>query len=205
MNSTIEEFARVKLPSFTGLRIMMMPIRLNDVRTIPKMLGGWRDVVIRLTELCRMWSGVGYITIDEAHVKAGETHRRPGMHVDGDLWGGGGPWARNGMLLVSSHAGCRGWHQDFGGAPGEDGDCSHLADQCDPLAEVVMQPGVVYHCNPTAVHESMLMTQDTARQFCRLSMPSDAPWYEGYTENPLGVKPGGPILPRREKQMGFRQ
>ncbi len=67
-----------------------------------------------------------------------------------------------------------------------------------------MLPNRVYHCGPLTVHESLPVWQTVPRQFIRISMPSDAPWYEGYTENPLGIKPTGPIHPRREKQMGYR-
>jgi hypothetical protein len=44
----------------------------------------------------------------------------------------------------------------------------------------------------------MPMKTATKRQFVRLSLPSDGPWFEGYTENPLGIKPPVEILPRRE-------
>lgn len=60
-----------------------------------------------------------------------------------------------------------------------------------------MVAGVVYGCGALTVHKSIPMVKDTPRQFVRLSMPSDAPWYEGYTVNPLGVKPTGPIHDRR--------
>jgi hypothetical protein len=58
-------------------------------------------------------------------------------------------------------------------------------------------PGVAYWCGPLTVHEALPMRQETARQFVRLSGPSDAPWHEGYTVNPLGIRPTGPIAPRR--------
>jgi hypothetical protein len=47
------------------------------------------------------------------------------------------------------------------------------------------------------VHESVPVATDTERTFVRLSMPSTAPWFEGYTVNPKGILPTGPILPRR--------
>jgi hypothetical protein len=66
-----------------------------------------------------------------------------------------------------------------------------------------MAANEVYWCNPTAVHESIPMVADVARQFVRLSMPSMAPWHEGYTRNPLGVEPTGPIHPWRAEFMAY--
>lgn len=50
------------------------------------------------------------------------------------------------------------------------------------------------------VHESVEQKEDCERIFVRLSMPSAAPWFEGYTKNPLGILPTGKILPKREFQ-----
>lgn len=52
-----------------------------------------------------------------------------------------------------------------------------------------------FWCNATCVHESFLMKEDCERTFVRLSMPNDAPWYNGYTKNPKGIKPTGVIIP----------
>ncbi len=57
---------------------------------------------------------------------------------------------------------------------------------------------MVYWMHGLCVHESVPQYKTVPRQFVRLSLPSRAPWFEGYTENPYGVMPTGPILPRRE-------
>lgn len=62
----------------------------------------------------------------------------------------------------------------------------------------MFKPNVVYWVDGLCVHESVPMVRDCDRQFSRLSMPSDAPWFEGYTVNPLGVMPSGEILPARK-------
>jgi hypothetical protein len=69
---------------------------------------------------------------------------------------------------------------------------------------VTLENNVVYLCAPDLVHEGLPMAVDTPRQFCRVSFPSDAPWYEGYTPNPLGIKPTGPIHPPRSEFMAYR-
>jgi hypothetical protein len=206
--SLVEHVGSMPLPPFTGVRAMMLPFRLEDpFGTIPKSLVGpdWQLAAAVLCEMAPAKRGVGYLTIDEAVVPKGETHRRPGLHVDGvdeegriGGWGGGGGYAgQDGMLLVSSAVGCRAWDREFRGDPGPDGDCDHLWAECISVDPIVMQPNQVYLCGPLTVHEAIPMPCKTRRSFCRLSMPSSAPWYDGYTRNPLGVEPTGPIRPRR--------
>lgn len=102
-----------------------------------------------------------------------------------------------GFLTVASHEGCKAWQQDFIGWPGPEGECRHIADQCREEAASVFKANSLYWVDPLCVHESLSMSTTVRRQFLRLSMPSHAPWFEGYTENPLGVLPTGPILPPR--------
>lgn len=207
-DSNYEEVGEVDLPQFSGIRVMMMPIVLGDISSLPILLGGWIDTIAQMFRMRDQHAGdIGYLTIDEKHVKAGETHRRAGLHVDGiyqgktGAWGGGGGgWSSvgNGMLTVSSPAGCRAWRGRVYGLAGDDGECEHLRDQFPEESGELFRPGVVYWVDGLCVHESVPMVADVDRQFARLSMPSTAPWFEGYTEKPLGVKPTGPILPRRK-------
>lgn len=191
------------MPKFTGVRVMMMPYLMEDIRgTLPGFLQQYVNIVETMSAQCD--SGVGYLTVDEAFVRAGETHRRPGLHVDGvdetgsvGGWGGGGGWGTAGMTVLSSHVGCRAWYQWFDDLPKEDGDCEHLRKSCKPMCQFTLEPGRIYKFEPLTVHESIPMNRDTERQFVRVSYPSNAAWYEGYTENPLGIKPTGPIRARR--------
>lgn len=208
---TISEYRRlgtVPLPEFTGIRVMMMPIVIGDASSIPEELSGYLPTLEAMWGRCSQHNGkVGYVTIDEKMVRAGETHRRRGLHVDGVYhgkaggWGGGpgGPWAKGGMIIASSPAGCKAWEGTFRGEPGPEGECDHFADQCDE--GIVLEEGVAYWMSATCVHESLPQEEDVERQLIRLSFPSDAPWFEGYTENPLGIEPTGPILPRRDEFM----
>ncbi len=204
--SVCRKVGQLQLPAFTGTRIMMMPVIIGDLSSIPETLNEWRDSLKALFDLSPQYAGqVGYLTIDEKQVVPATTHRRAGRHVDGVYRGVAGPWggggwgaAGTGMLTVASHVGCRAWNGQFEGFPGYEGECDHLADQCCPENEVVFGAGEVYWVDGLCVHESIPQAQAVDRQFVRLSMPSTAPWFEGYTENPMGVKPTGPILPRRE-------
>jgi hypothetical protein len=203
--SKFKERGSILLPDFSGIRVMMLPIVHHDLATVPDYLDGWQDVLANLFSMSDEHEGkVVYLTIDEKVVKEGETHRRAGKHVDGfGGWGGGsGGWGgggvkSTGMLTVSNIAGCKAWHQSFDGEPVGEGSCDHLADQCSPMAETLLAPNTVYWLDGMCVHESVVQPAETARQFVRLSLPSNADWYEGYTENPLGVLPTGAIKPRR--------
>lgn len=209
--SRVELVGHVQLPPFSGVRVMMMPFRLDEPsRTIPSgIVGPWFSwgTLLALCEMAPARRGVGYLTIDESVVPKNETHRRPGLHVDGvdeeghvGGWGGGGGYAgQEGMLTVSSAVGCRAYEGTFHGKPGPDGLCEHLRAQTWTTAidGIDLHPGQVYLCGPLTVHESLRMPCKTRRQFCRISMPSKAAWYEGYTRNPFGVEPTGPIKPRR--------
>jgi hypothetical protein len=202
--STFHQVGELEFPDFSGTRVQMMPIILGDVWSVPETLAHYSEALKRLFALGGHTGEVGYLTIDEKVLQPGETHRRPGLHVDGIFqgrvggsWGGGGGWASvaTGMLTVSSAPGCRAFSQEFSGWPGMEGECDHLADQCED--GTVLSPGVVYWAGGLCVHESIPMTKETPRQLIRLSLPSDGPWFEGYTENPLGIKPRGEILPMR--------
>lgn len=206
--SEFKRVGHVAFPKFSGLRVMMMPVRLGDEATVP---APYQDMMRQLFALCPEQAGkVGYLTIDEKFVPAGEPHRLGGAHVDGifegkagGIWGGepspGGGWgsARTGMLTVASEVGCRAWQGTVDGWPGFEGECAHLVDQLGK--PTVFQPGDVYWLGGLCVHESMPQPKRLPRQFVRLSMPSEAPWFEGYTPSPVGVAPTGPILPRRRQ------
>jgi hypothetical protein len=204
-NSEFNRVGQVQLPEFSGTRVMMMPVIIGEPESVP--IPAYKKAVAALFDMAdRCHAGkVGYLTIDEKIVRAGETHRLQGLHVDGvykGQWGGwgggGGGWGSvsTGMLTVASLPGCRAWRGTFNGLPGLEGECEHLRDQL-PDEGTLFGAGDVFWVSGLCVHESVPMAQETPRQFVRLSMPSGAPWFEGYTENPLGVKPRGPILPRR--------
>lgn len=202
--SKFHKVGSIALPKFSGTRVMMLPIIIGDSESLPDFVAHYKSAAGTLFGMSPAHAGqVGYLTIDEKIVQPSQTHRRAGMHVDGGEgrgWGGGGrPWASNatGMLTVSSHPGCRAWAQEFSGEVGDEGSCGHLRDELLSNG-TVLGAGEVYWLDGMCVHESIPQPASVNRQFVRLSLPSEAPWFEGYTENPLGVLPTGPILPRRK-------
>lgn len=206
--SVFEKKGLVNLPSFSGTRVMMMPLVLGALDSVPDFLGHYKNTLEQLFKMTnpKHFGEVGYLTIDEKTVGPNTTHRRAGKHVDGVFqgrcggWGGGGGWGSvgNGMLTVASHSGCKAWLGEFTDFPGMEGECDHLESQCENKTSEVFAPNTVYWVDGMCVHESLAQPAQVDRQFVRLSMPSSAPWFEGYTKNPLGVKPTGEILPRRQ-------
>jgi len=198
--------APLKFPAFTGERIMMMPVKLGSLLGVPENYHGIVGALHQMIEV-RHIGEIGYLTIDEQNLMAGDTLRRSGLHVDGyyqgrcGAWGGGGGWGSvgNGMLTVSSTAHCRAYLGSVDGVPGPEGECGHLAM---PNEGELFAPGEVYWLDGACVHESVPVSENMRRQFVRLSMPSNGPWFEGYTPNPYGIMPSNEILPARTDFMG---
>lgn len=201
LDSKYARMGVVNFPMFTGTRIMMMPFHIEAPHdTLPDYLQDYATIVAQL-KIGR--AGVGYLTVDEAVVPAGQCHRRPGLHIDGmGSWGGGSPWASRGMVIAASITGCRAYSGLILGSAGDDGDCEHLRTVL-PNGED-LEAGQAYWMGATTIHEAIPMQTTGPRQFLRISMPSAAPWYEGYTKNPLGILPSGPVLQRRDAQMSYR-
>ena len=209
--SRAQRVGHLSFPKFSGLRIMHMPFSTRHVR---QSLNGIAEQYFDIVNTLVVWGAykqadVAYVTIDEAVVEKGTNHRRPGLHVDGvgpdgraGGWGGGGGWGANGMMTVSSSAGCVAYDLDVKGWPKANGDCEHLRDQMGEGR--VLMPGDVYWFSPLTVHESIPAQETGPRQFVRVSAPSRCPWYEGYTRNPNGVQPMGPIHPARTEFMEYR-
>lgn len=192
-------------PEFTGERIMMMPVILGKLDGIPEQYKTLiKSLYWRIER--RFYGEIGYLTIDEKELKAGETLRRGGLHVDGyyhgrcGAWGGGGGWGSvgNGMLTLSSTSHCRAYLGIIKGSPKDEGECDHLIM---PNEGVTFDAREVYWVDGACVHESLPVEEDTKRQFIRLSMPSNAPWFKGYTKNPTGILPSNEILPKRTQFM----
>ena len=200
LNSKYKPMEKAPLPPFTGTRIMMMPVRLGTLAGVPPHYVDTCQALYRCMDKTHVGS-VGYLTIDEQNLGAGETLRRRGRHVDGyyqgrcDAWGGGGSWGSlgNGMLTLSSTKHCRVYVGTYDADPGLEGECDHV----DVGPGVTLDAGRVHWLDGSCIHESLPVEKPTRRQFVRLSLPSNGPWFEGYTHNPAGIMPSAKILPPR--------
>jgi len=83
--SRFHTVAKVAFPEHSNTRIMMMPIKIGNMASIPPSLQHYgsllKDVFAKVPE--EFLNRTGYLTIDEARVKKGSPHRRPDLHVDG--------------------------------------------------------------------------------------------------------------------------
>lgn len=236
--SRFRKLTTVKLPQFSGTRVLMLPFRMDDLDSVPDDLAHYKDTIESLVAISptgdhlQRENQVGYLTIDEKVVKKGDTLRLKGLHIDGlgtddrydmSIWAISGvkryvegmwdeekkEWRKRdskskwyhsaagigGMITVSNPAGCRAWnHRAFEGTIGKNGDCEHLREQFPEDESTIFEPNVAYWCNSSCVHESLPMETTQERTFVRLSMPSDAPWFRGYTRNPKGIEPTGPVV-----------
>ena len=201
-------------PAFSGTRIMMMPFHAKDVDgSLPPELDGYKALIKGMIEKAPSHvvfpeGSISYLTIDEKALSPDRTQRKPGLHVDGmykgelaGAWGGGGGgWGScgNGMLLASTVDDlCSYWNGHFDGVPVGDGDCAHLSDQLSNARHAFMKAGDIIWADGLMVHEAHRPVQNVNRQFVRVSLPNASPWFIGYTENPLGIKPGGKIINER--------
>jgi hypothetical protein len=72
--SVFQRVGKVALPHFTGIRIMMMPVVIGNLSSVPSSLNDWKRTLSTLFSLSRGVDGqVGYLTIDERRVEPGET------------------------------------------------------------------------------------------------------------------------------------
>ncbi len=200
----------------------MMPFQLESIESLPDDLSHYRQTLEGLIAVSPVQTGVACLTIDEKELKAGNTLRTAGLHVDSfiknradmSIWAATSlrsycysMWNENdnrwfsdankigGMVMVSSPSGCRAWNKSFIGKVGNNGNCEHLRTEFPESEGEILEDSVAYWCNASCVHESLPMEHDSKRTFVRLSMPSHAPWFEGYTKNPKGIKPSGNIIP----------
>lgn len=205
MISSFEKVDSIQFPEFRGIRALMMPIVLDDLRAaLPEDMQPWRDVI---KTMAAGRSGIGYLTIDEMEVGAGQRHRRPGLHVDGwsddsdtGIWGGGGGWGSCGFLMAANISGCAAWAQEITGEPKRYGDCEHLRAELNPDKRTILSPLTIYSMGSLCIHETLPMQSESRRQFIRLSLPSNAAWPSSNTPNPKGIRPTGGIDSPRPRQ-----
>lgn len=179
--SRTRELCDVQLP-YDGRRHYMHEFDIAKP-TVPKGFEDYLPVVKRIVNATGVKNGIAFLTVDEKIVKAGNSQRRPGPHVDGcfdkgkQRWGHGqGGWnhfcnflpvERMPVIVAASVVGCKVWEGEFYAEPRNDGDLSHLE-----LPEGVLVPSnKAIWLSPDCIHESLRFDQDTQRSFLRIAMP----------------------------------
>jgi hypothetical protein len=84
LESKSKEIGEIKFPDFRGDKIYMLEFDLENP-ILPDKYKRWESVVSKMIENSPIKSGKAYLTVDEDKVSPGKTHRRGGVHVDGNF------------------------------------------------------------------------------------------------------------------------
>lgn len=199
MLSQIQRRGHVGFPEWRGERIYMQP--LTPSQGLPWHLSRWQSTVDAMLDGIEV-DGPVFLMVDQGVVRAGEPHRRGGLHVDGhwipaiQAWGGGswgpapgnwrpapgkwrGQWDGGGpgvqaIVLASDVMASRAMVGSADGDPGDGGDCSHIDRAA--LMPVYLEPGVVWAGNSASMlHEALPVAETTTRTVVRLHIPGWLP------------------------------
>lgn len=168
---------RVTFPTSTdAVRLYMRPF-IKDVQTGEVLLPS--DCVDFLTTVEQMLAGIVtketmFLMVDRAYVKAGQTHRRPGAHVDGNWIAADDDKEFREMypetiILASDVAGCVGHRGKYADRIGKGGQCDSV--NFDKLERVIMKPNRAYLGNVYMIHESIPVTKTCVRTLIRINVP----------------------------------
>lgn len=174
----IDTGKKIEFPEFTETNLYMHFIFLSHPQ-IPSGLKAFEPIVremVKLVEVPKEQDGA-YLTIDCQEVPMGQTHRRGGVHIDGNYergWTTG--WKLDciggGMLIVSSYSACRAWTGSFDSLPNKGGDCNHMQSLLNESDSFMLEPNKVYLTNSTCVHESLPVPEIVKRQLVRITLPA---------------------------------
>lgn len=177
--SDVQEVGSVSFPEWRGDRAYM--VRFSD--SLPVELERWSPVVDVM--LSGMKFSHAFLTVDENMLFAGNSHRRPGIHLDGAwdpgmlMHGAPGPRHRphvargNQLLILASNVeGCAAFNGEFLLEEFNGGDCSSVP--IGSLKRSRMLPGVAYVGDACSfIHEPLPMQADCRRSLVRLNVVVD--------------------------------
>jgi hypothetical protein len=181
-----------KAPLFTGLKAYMVPVILGE--PLPESLSSYQVLVDNMAVRGK-WEGYdAFLMIDEDFVKAGEHHRRPGIHVEGNWMIAGhhprppthtppnGPshraprhsfsgeqervimWSTTGGTAYYKGNYSRDFMSDWRG-----GDCSDV--DISSMDRITSRPYEIWETDVLGLHETTPMPRSTNRSFVRINIP----------------------------------
>lgn len=184
MDSKIKQHGPVRFPEFTGDRQYM--VKFTPDEGVPDCLAPWKDTISDMLDSIILRGNTKlFVTVDQAFVKAGDTHRRAGAHIDGN-WGFY-------PINSGSHSGCWNCGPEYElrheaillansvdssacayigyvcGSPGEGGDCQHLS--LNTLEKRYLKSNTCYEGNVECIHECLPVSEDCYRQMIRIVIP----------------------------------
>jgi hypothetical protein len=198
--------AEITFPDFAGARCLMMPYIQGDPASVPDAYVAYSDILSEVV-ICR--GDIGFLTIDESAVRAGQAHRAArakyarALHTEAGRipgycykWGGsgGGGWGsrhhveleRNVEILLANNIDdtCAIWDCEHENTS-DDGDIGHFAESYPYSTATFLKAGEVHKIGILTPHESLPVIKDGIRQFLRI-IGSGVHGREPYfTVNPL--------------------
>lgn len=199
-------------PQVRHININMMPFIIGDESSIPEEYSHYWPLI----EKCHgefnsraEHGNVGYLTIQEGEVPAGESQRRPGLHIEAPClvmtsksrgllsshWGKGRIEFHDlmgGIYMASTVANsCKVWNaqiQNCADAVGNLGDIEHLREW---LGEgYSLGENQMVWLTDTTPHESLPVKSGCYRRYFRFVTSGVSVWYrEHSTANRLGIEP----------------
>jgi hypothetical protein len=193
----------INFPTFTGVRCLMMPYVQGYSASVPDAYSPYKSII---DSVFFEKGKIGFLTIDESPVRAGNPHRgdraRYGraLHTEAGqkpgtvtyMWGGN--WGGNEEVMLAPdvrillannlNESCAVW--DVVHEPTSvDGDIGDAADLYPYENATLMKAGEVHDIGILTPHESLPVLQDFDRQFLRI-VSSGVHGREAYfTQNPL--------------------
>jgi len=178
----------VEFPENTGERIYMMPFTLES--GLPEHASRWQDTINSM--LCDIDTAeTMYLMVDQGLVKSGDSHRRGGVHIDGNWIAATNDWDTSGhktlfagrhdtghriiglsdesIVLASDLSACNAYAGEFVGTPREGGACDHI--DLSKADVTRMEANKVYTGNVTMLHESLPVEEDVMRTLVRINVP----------------------------------
>ena len=227
---------KAAFPEPSGIDVNMMPFRFFDAKdTLPESLHGYLPLIASCPVAAvdfgpdgsaKEWRSnrVAYLTVQESHVGAGKTQRRPGLHIDrpgaivdgaryvkAQEWGnneytalqwGGGCCTRegvaiDGIYLASTVAGSTRVFDSLVVAPGDVTDAHGGVEHMRERlggAGVDLPADQLHWITDRTPHEALPMASDGDRQFFRLVVGRVSVWYAAHSTANPLCEPDAPIV-----------
>lgn len=176
---------KINFPEFSSLRCLMMPYRQGDPDSVPDEFAPYFPII---ESTFIQQDDIGFLTIDESPVLAGNPHRAAhakferALHTEAGIlkgeaiWGGGYWGGRINVKLDSDvqvllannlDKSCAIWNSEHFDTT-SDGDIGHLADEYPYSRATLMDAGDLHKIGIFTPHESLPVKHDFNRQFLRI-------------------------------------
>lgn len=198
----------INFPKFSGIRCLMMPYIQGNPESVPEEFRSGYEEILESVFLKK--NDIGFLTIDESLVKAGNPHRgdrakfgralhtEAGRHPDKVYaWGGGGAWGsshrvtldREVKILLANNIDdtCALWDTEHENTS-IDGDIGNYSGDYPYKNAILMKAGELHEIGILTPHESLPVKNNingVNRQFLRIISSGVYGREPHFTENPL--------------------